>query len=1108
MWNRLQSLKEQANEAARKVELQGRAVAARAQQAIAEAALEDDEQDSRDRRTAGGPSLSQTLEGSASLDEGASSPRALIDGDSPYRDGAFEPSARDAQSGQNVLAYDATKAHDEQHMMTPGKDQQACSEGPHEEDGDRSQDHPREGGSAFTEEARVTPSLSEGKQRAAQLFRSFLGQDESDSASDDDTRVLNGRATDDGNLRAQRDSYQQQQVEELLREQKALQAELEWYREELQGAQGHLQSADEEQASISAQLAEIIHSKEQESEKLRMETQDLGLRLAEAESRVAYLERQEKEGPEGDSAQIRGLQEELAQVREELVLSSQSVDEDVEKRVAAEVELRMMAQQKVQEEDSKDREKLIAELRGEKAEMQVLIDKYANEELASSVALEEREGMVHAEKVSEKVENGSQESVVGKEMNAASQAAGLSFDLGAMRLELESFREKVQVLEAANAKTIADHEDALAQIVFLNNEKRSLNAEVENYHQDLRKQVASLQVDVHGAKRLIEEMQFQAEQAEKVHNTAMGTIQNQLEELEQEGQSFDIKFAAQDQALVLERKRVAGLEAQVQELESLRLRAENALVEEQHKASAIQLEIEDQARALPSIAELERKNAELETNVAVLIEQIEESRVSFESERADWQAQVRELESYATQSAEARLDPDASAAASEVAQYIERERAFCKRIDEVLHDLTGEEPVNDQSERPDLEQFLDALLNHVEQLRKAEVERLETEPDRDLTLRRDVNEPDSAAIAMAQEMDDLRRALDANSSERDAALARSLNYEYRIEELESELRTLKQEKADDAESHESVLAELEEDLEQTGARLMRERETRQRIEAECSRLSSEYTALSEKYHRVSDDFSRKSLLFAEQEEKMIAMEHEFLSAQDEVEHLRETIRGTHAVNASRLESEIARLEKELSQSRTRIAELELEQEKLGYQLQHATDDLVRAHAEIASHVESEHNLQQVLEQFQVEQEAQHEIVSSDVKRQLKAEQQRVSELGEELAIKTRIINRSVEELEKKENTVIDLRTRVELLTDAHVQLKSELEKSLARIYESETQNELVDRRVVRQLIVNYFQVEPRRRHDVLELMTRVLEFSPRRASCRGAQPVAAGSHVQ
>ncbi|KAA8493493.1 hypothetical protein FVE85_4630 [Porphyridium purpureum] len=1096
MWNRLQSLKEQANEAARKVEQQGRAVAARAQQAIAEAALEDDHEDSKDETGSARP-REELLDGLAedgddtSLWAGETKPHA---DDRALRSEGNRSSADsivDLQdTGSPIQSRDGRPAH--------SAETEICA-----------QNHARS-------DVKTTPNLSQGKQRAAQLFRSFLGQDESEP-EDEDEDAQDSRITENEQKSTRQNAEHgmtelHRELEEYRQRQNAMMAELQWYREELQKAQARLQSADEEQAAITGQFTGILHSREQESEKLRQEVQSLGLRLAEAESKADFAEQQLKVKDEMGSDRIQALEGELAQVREQLSLALPANDvkasEEGGVRHAAEELENLRLEQTAQSLLNREHESTIAALEKDKAEMQAVLDRLERQKRSSPRPdVEDQDVLLERMAASEAKVKGHDSP--SEPFQAVREAEPADF---AVHAELDKALKRIETLEEANAQIQADRVEAMTQANDLRERNEALMLELHTVETDKKDGIASLEVELAECKSMIEELTSKGQDAEMKNNEH----QKMVSSLAQEKHVLERALCDQKTVVESERERLVEVEARLFETETIRSRMEAELEEAGQNSAVLRSELMNGAQRTQH---LETKNARLDDEVASLKVRLEEMQDAFEKQRSTLLSQLSELEHELQKRGHLEQTPVEFPVPgeSDATKYAAMHHALCNRIVDCLReidddartacfnpDLVGSATAGrEMRDEVDLESLVETLLDEARAQRVKVAQLLlvsETKAPSDEgghDRARTVETGTAEVSASVEELESLRRALDANSSERDAALARSLNYEFRIEELESELNSLKQERTEEAENHEAVLRELEEDLEQTGARLVRERDARQRMEAECSRLSKDYDALSEQYHLVSNDLSRKSLLFAEQEEKMIALEHECLSAQDEVEHLRDAIRGTHAVNASRLESEIGRLEYELSKSRARVTEVELAQRKLSDQLQQATDDLARAHAEIAARVESELNLQQVLEQFQVEQEAQQEIASSDVKRQLKAETQRVSELQEEIALKTRMINRSVQELEKKDNAIIDLRTRVELLTDAHVQLKSELEKSLARIYETETQNELVDRRVVRQLIVNYFQVEPRRRHDVLELMTRVLEFSPEEQAAVG-----------
>lgn len=161
-----------------------------------------------------------------------------------------------------------------------------------------------------------------------------------------------------------------------------------------------------------------------------------------------------------------------------------------------------------------------------------------------------------------------------------------------------------------------------------------------------------------------------------------------------------------------------------------------------------------------------------------------------------------------------------------------------------------------------------------------------------------------------------------------------------------------------------------------------------------------------------------------------------------------------------------------------------------------------AEAASATHAEAAANLAVVLEAFQATRSADDERAVAalrtelaDVKAAAAADAAAAKALTTDAVARADAAAGAVAE-------VAELRGHLTRLAEERVELRSQLEASLSRVHrppgaggadgdgdgDGDGGPELVDRRVVRQLVVSYFGVASRRRRDVLQLLSRVLAF--------------------
>ena len=137
------------------------------------------------------------------------------------------------------------------------------------------------------------------------------------------------------------------------------------------------------------------------------------------------------------------------------------------------------------------------------------------------------------------------------------------------------------------------------------------------------------------------------------------------------------------------------------------------------------------------------------------------------------------------------------------------------------------------------------------------------------------------------------------------------------------------------------------------------------------------------------------------------------------------------------------------------------------------------------HNRDEANLQILIEQLEAAQEAAVAQRTIDLDREIR----QLEEDDEGTLKKAQIAQVNESRLNMRDDEVQELRRAIEQLSDERADLKLELEKNLSRLNHPDAGGKLVDRRVVRQLLVLYFRVGYARRHDILRLISRMLGFT-------------------
>lgn len=309
-----------------------------------------------------------------------------------------------------------------------------------------------------------------------------------------------------------------------------------------------------------------------------------------------------------------------------------------------------------------------------------------------------------------------------------------------------------------------------------------------------------------------------------------------------------------------------------------------------------------------------------------------------------------------------------------------------------------------------------------------------------------------------RERDSARAARDR--WERESANARQKGLEEGAAEMQDRVRTLEEE-----------IFEAQQDNEALQQSLQKSETESTELRALCSKLTTQFNSRTNEL----DDA----------EEKLAYLQDQVASLEEDLEVAHHRAQSGEEQSAEARRAEVERLTRLLEESQKQADALAGE----AVRLREDCDKAKRAAKEnellAETHRTAEENLQIAIEQLEAEQESAIKLKTMELEKKL-GEAVRTADAAKEKIVEA---NQAVNKLSLRDEEIVELRTALGRLADERVELKLELEKSLSRLNHPDGGGQFVDRRVIRQLLVNYFRVGSARRRDVLELMSRMLAFS-------------------
>jgi hypothetical protein len=350
-----------------------------------------------------------------------------------------------------------------------------------------------------------------------------------------------------------------------------------------------------------------------------------------------------------------------------------------------------------------------------------------------------------------------------------------------------------------------------------------------------------------------------------------------------------------------------------------------------------------------------------------------------------------------------------------------------------------------------------------------------------------------AVTAILADLMDGRKAVDERNVELTAAQfdldALVERAETAEEELQSARRAVDQlKRASDSErehgetqlksEYEQIVTSLEEEI-------RRSKQEVSEISTAKSRLETEFETSRQLCSKLTAQFNSRTNELDDAEEKVAYLQEQVATLEEDLEDARHSSQ-THALEtAEARRSEAGMLSAAHAKELERAKQLELSLVELRSDLDRAQEASDEARLVAETHRQAEANLQIAIEQLEAERDSDVLRRTSILEKQLRE----AKEGGEGIAQLQQEASRSSEKTIALCAEVEELRAALTRLADERVDLKLELEESLSRLRHPDSGGQLVDRRVVRQLLVSYFRVDSVRRRDVLELMSRMLAFS-------------------
>lgn len=292
-------------------------------------------------------------------------------------------------------------------------------------------------------------------------------------------------------------------------------------------------------------------------------------------------------------------------------------------------------------------------------------------------------------------------------------------------------------------------------------------------------------------------------------------------------------------------------------------------------------------------------------------------------------------------------------------------------------------------------------------------------------------------------------------------------------------------------NYESLISSLEDELGSVRNDLSATRDM-------LSRAQQEVENLRDLCSKLTSQFNSRTNELDDAEEKVVFLQDQVASLEDDLEDLRRRSQERAVESADARQSEVDELASELQTERDRCQQLEVSVVSLREKLNDAKSSLRETSMLANTHQEAAKNLQIAIEQLEAEKDADIELKTAALNAQLQE-----ARAGGEDCTKLKLVAQQAEnEVSVLRKEISEQRSALQRLADERVELKLELEEKLSRLNHPDSNDQLVDRRVVRQLLVSYFRVDSLRKREVLELMSRMLVFSEEDLTTVGLKKIA------
>lgn len=277
---------------------------------------------------------------------------------------------------------------------------------------------------------------------------------------------------------------------------------------------------------------------------------------------------------------------------------------------------------------------------------------------------------------------------------------------------------------------------------------------------------------------------------------------------------------------------------------------------------------------------------------------------------------------------------------------------------------------------------------------------------------------------------------------------------------------------------ETVISKLEDELAEA-------RDQVERISDRGIRSDNEASELRALCSKLTSQLSGRTNELDETEEKLTYVQDQVTTLEEDLQEAHRRLKQEEEQSAHTRQHDVDRLRIEVEERTRQLETIEIEVGQLRERCDAAEKKAAESELVAKTHRQAEENLQIAIEQLEAAQEGAVEQRTIELEKKLRE----TEKLYEEAREKEEAALVSKSQLNLRDDEIRELRGAIGRLADERVELKLELEENLSRLNHPDAGGQLVDRRVVRQLLVSYFRVGSVRRRDVLELMSRMLAFS-------------------